>query len=560
MHRRRSSLADRAVDSPRQERKDQPDEVALNIDAHPLDEADPLTRRRAPTCLRLRSSTWFIALAVGWGILVDLSAYSLVVPVVPFRLEALGYDDIGGKTGWLVAAYAAGLIVSSPVAGWMGAKYKNRQIPLTLGLLFMAGAVILFMESESFALMVVARVLQGFSGTVLWTIGLALLVDSVPAQRLGTVLGNVMIGYSVGQAIGPPVGGVLYERLGYRAPFIFSIVLVAIDLALRIVMIEKHQALRWIRAGHDIPNFEAPGCLTAARSTCSSSSSRLQASTGTVVTLGDTAEHELAPPLEEKAVRALSSRLPPQLLGLLHMLKSPRALTCFAVTCLNGVVAGGLCDTGLTLWVKQQYGLDSMGAGLVFLGIVVPSFFGAPLAGWISDRYGTKWVMLAGVVLAIPAYPLLLVRGPLSLFVFFLVLIGTALALFGTPVLIYLSIVASDTPSISTAHVFCASNLFYSVGALIGPIIAGQILSAVGTTRGWMALAILSAALSCVVVPPILLFVGGRVGWRGPLRAERTPTSSSVFPESVSAMKETILDVGKGRRKEEAAVAQAYGL
>lgn len=34
--------------------------------------------------------------------------------VVPFRLQALGYDAIGSKTGWLVAAYAAGLIVSSP--------------------------------------------------------------------------------------------------------------------------------------------------------------------------------------------------------------------------------------------------------------------------------------------------------------------------------------------------------------------------------------------------------------------------------------------------------------
>ncbi|KPV72222.1 uncharacterized protein RHOBADRAFT_3987, partial [Rhodotorula graminis WP1] len=156
-----------------------------------------------PFCLRQRSSTWFIAFAVGWGVLVDLSSYSLVVPVVPFRLEALGYDDIGGKTGWLVAAYAAGLIVSSPVAGWVGAKYKNRQVPLTLGLLFMAGAVILFMESKSFALMVVARILQGFSGTVLWTIGLALVTDSVPEERLGSVLGYVMVGFSCGQAIGP---------------------------------------------------------------------------------------------------------------------------------------------------------------------------------------------------------------------------------------------------------------------------------------------------------------------------------------------------------------------
>lgn len=83
-------------------------------------------------------------------VLVDLSSYSLAVPVIPFRLEALGYGDIGGKTGWMVSAYAGGLIASSPVVAVVGAKYKNRQIPLFLGLLFMAAAVVIFMEAKTY--------------------------------------------------------------------------------------------------------------------------------------------------------------------------------------------------------------------------------------------------------------------------------------------------------------------------------------------------------------------------------------------------------------------------
>ena len=143
-------------------------------------------RGKPPFALRIRSSTWWIALCVGFGgtftltlflslseriqlmrngesdskVLVDLSSYSIVVPVIPFRLEALGYTDIGSKTGWLVAAYAGGLIVSSPPVGYIGAKYKGRQIPLVVGLLFMAGAIIMFMEAKTYALMVVARILQ----------------------------------------------------------------------------------------------------------------------------------------------------------------------------------------------------------------------------------------------------------------------------------------------------------------------------------------------------------------------------------------------------------------
>lgn len=42
-------------------------------------------------------------------------------------------------TGWLVAAYAAGLIVSSPPIAYIGATVRNRRIPLLIALLFMAG-------------------------------------------------------------------------------------------------------------------------------------------------------------------------------------------------------------------------------------------------------------------------------------------------------------------------------------------------------------------------------------------------------------------------------------
>lgn len=83
-------------------------------------------------------------------------------------------------------------------------------------------------------------------------------------------------------------------------------------------------------------------------------------------------------PAEEAALpdkKGHHPRLPPHLLGLLHMLKSPRALTGFSVTMLNSIVIGGLMDSGLTLWVKQEYGLNSSGAGLVFLGVVIPTFF-----------------------------------------------------------------------------------------------------------------------------------------------------------------------------------------
>lgn len=273
-----------------------------------------------------------------------------------------------------------------------------------------------------------------------------------------------------------PAGGVLYERLGYRAPFIFSIILVAVDLVLRIFIIEKHHALKWIRAGHEIPNFEAPGYIAAGTSSATLAEPETSVPLGGAAAPRDKHAQEHADEVERSEGK--HERLPPHVLGLLHMLKDPRALTSFAVTLLNGTIAGGLQDTALTLWVEQQYGLNSLGAGLVFLGIVVPTFFvrafvaSLPLlclpnltvlasrrdplspAGCastgprrqtlrpsrrrtdllntfsqITDRHGTKWIMLLGIVISIPAYPLLIIRGPLPLFIFFLAIIGESLSL-----------------------------------------------------------------------------------------------------------------------------------
>jgi hypothetical protein len=54
-------------------------------------------------------------------------------------------------------------------------------------------------------------------------------------------------------------------------------------------------------------------------------------------------------------------------------------VTLFLLTLLNGIVLGGLLDTGMVLWLQYEYGLDSLGSGLVFIGAVAPSFFVRPL-------------------------------------------------------------------------------------------------------------------------------------------------------------------------------------
>jgi predicted MFS family arabinose efflux permease len=86
-------------------------------------------------------------------------------------------------------AYAAGLIISSPFVAILGELCDSRRTPLLGCLAFMAAATVLFMETASYPAMIVARILQGISATGVWTLGLALVFDSVPEERMGVVLG-----------------------------------------------------------------------------------------------------------------------------------------------------------------------------------------------------------------------------------------------------------------------------------------------------------------------------------------------------------------------------------
>ncbi|KAI0953941.1 hypothetical protein AcV7_007326 [Taiwanofungus camphoratus] len=66
------------------------------------------------------------------------------------------------------------------------------------------------------------------------TAGLSLICDTTPEKDVGGPLGLAMMGLPIGSLVGPPVGGALYARWGYRAPFIFTIIFTALDFGGRL--------------------------------------------------------------------------------------------------------------------------------------------------------------------------------------------------------------------------------------------------------------------------------------------------------------------------------------
>jgi MFS family permease len=127
--------------------------------------------------------------------------------------------------------------------------------------------------------------------------------------------------------LGPPIGGALYSRFGFRGPFIFGIIFAFVDLLGRLVIIERKDALKW---GHDPHN--PSGLPAEVREAATSPPSGQEKSDGRAdssPTNGETNVNvEDGQPAPKKSLS--------QIAVLIKLAKSPRALAAALVSLIYG--------------------------------------------------------------------------------------------------------------------------------------------------------------------------------------------------------------------------------
>ena len=149
-----------------------------------------------PPGLQWRSNTLFIVATVGIGLFTDLFLYGLVVPILPSILRdrvGIPHDQIQSNVSGLLAAYAAASVFTSPFAGVLADRLSSRQAPFLCGLMSLFLATALLSQGTSVPVLAVARILQGASSAFVWTVGLALCLETVGPKNLGKTIGSVCV-------------------------------------------------------------------------------------------------------------------------------------------------------------------------------------------------------------------------------------------------------------------------------------------------------------------------------------------------------------------------------
>ncbi|KAH6614006.1 major facilitator superfamily domain-containing protein [Boeremia exigua] len=414
-----------------------------------------------PRGLRWRSHTLFITTTVGMGAFTDLFLYGLIVPVLPFLLKDrvdMPESQVQGSISMLLAVYAAASCATSPVAGVLADKFaSSRQLPFTISLGLLAAATVMFAWGRSIAVLVVARVLQGASAGVVWTVGLAIIVETVGQENLGKTMGTIFSFISVAGLFSPICGGLLYAKTGYNGVFGVGIGLVAIDFILRMLMIEKKVRDKYLS----------------------------DSNTSTDSTNGDEGT-EQTPLLPDSSTPHIDERYrltPPKNritreLPILLLLLDPGLLTAILIAFMQAALLGSF-DATVPLVAESAFAFNSLRAGLLFLPLGCADFLLGPVFGWAVDRYGPRSALRAR-----------LDNGQLvAVYAGVLALNGAGLAAIGSPSIVeagrLVENYARANPGVFSegapwAQLYGINSMVFSGGLTVGPLVAGALRERIG--------------------------------------------------------------------------------
>ncbi len=154
------------------------------------------------------------------GAMAAVSLVPLNSTMIAVALPAIAEDFrfAAGRTAVLVTAYLVAMMVLQPVAGRIGDSVGTRRTAISA----LAGfglASVLAAVATSFAVLLIARVLQAVAGAALSPNVQALVRANLADERRGRAFGVLGAGIGVGAAAGPVVGGVLLQAAGWPAMF-----------------------------------------------------------------------------------------------------------------------------------------------------------------------------------------------------------------------------------------------------------------------------------------------------------------------------------------------------
>ncbi len=157
--------------------------------------------------------------AVSWAEFFAIVGFAAFIPILAYYVRYLGVEEdaVASWTGIVTAATAFAMGIMGPIWGTLSDRHGRKV--MVVRAMFSGSVVVLLMGFvQNVEQLTLLRLLQGgLTGTV--TAVTTLVATTVPRDQLGRSLGRLEMSIFLGQTLGPVLGGLIADYLGFRAVF-----------------------------------------------------------------------------------------------------------------------------------------------------------------------------------------------------------------------------------------------------------------------------------------------------------------------------------------------------
>ncbi len=154
------------------------------------------------------------------GMIAMVLSSTSVNTAVPAVMGAFGVGQ--DQAQWLSTAYFAAMTGAMLLTSWLQQRFGQRAVFLATMAAFVSGSF-LAAGAPDMNTIIVARVIQGFCAGLIQPFTMAIIFTVFPPERRGAAMGMFSLGVVLAPALGPALGGIVTDELGWRYVFLLPL-------------------------------------------------------------------------------------------------------------------------------------------------------------------------------------------------------------------------------------------------------------------------------------------------------------------------------------------------
>ncbi|MET8426188.1 MFS transporter [Nocardia sp. NPDC004860] len=392
---------------------------------------------------------------------LSLLISSMDATIVNVAIPAIR-DDLGAplsRLQWIVDVYTLTLASLLMLSGAAADRFGRKRV-FRIGLLTFALGSLLCSIAPTIDVLIGARFVQAIGGSMLNPVAMSIITTTftgrIERARAVGVWGAVV---GISTALGPMVGGVLIDSLGWQSVFWINLPIVAVALALTTVYVPESKSAR--PRGMD-PIGQALAIVVLFTLVYGLIEREPAVFVVSALALAGFIRHE--------------ARHPSPFIDLRFFRSFPFSSATVIAVCSFAALGAFLFDMSLYLQGTRHF--SAVHTGLLYLPMALGMLFFSPLSGRLVGRYGTRPSLLAsGILMAVAAIGLTLLHPdtPIWQLVITFALFGIGFGMVNAPIT---TTAVSGMPLDRAGAAAAVASTSRQVGVSLGVALCGALTGA----------------------------------------------------------------------------------